>query len=100
MDLTDGGLTAQDGAEPFRMRKESQSALQHIAAYNEGLKESLSNPNAPPPVPPKRKHSKWLIWVYITSCCHVIHMYVRTYVHRVFDSKFNSTFHSVHQFMF
>lgn len=59
MDLTDGGLTAQDDAESvMRKRRESQSALQHIVAYNEGLKEAQSNPNAPPPVPPKRKHSE------------------------------------------
>ena len=38
MDSTIRGPT-QESAESMRMRRESQSALQHIVAYNEGLKE-------------------------------------------------------------
>ena len=58
MDSTDGGPKVQDGEKSECMQRQAQSALQHIVAYNEGLKEALSNPNAPPPVPPKRKHSE------------------------------------------
>jgi hypothetical protein len=50
-----GGEEATNGPR-IKQRRESQAALKQMMAYDEQLLQSLTDPEAPPPIPPKRKH--------------------------------------------
>ena len=82
VDSADGGQ--QDIPDPaLHKRRESQSAIQHVMAYNTGLMESQSNPDAPPPVPPKRKHSTTHLHHFLYSLFHPIAVQYMHLQHRV-----------------
>ena len=51
------GEESVDGPD-LKQRRESQAALKQMMVYGEQLMQSQVDPEAPPPIPPKRKHSE------------------------------------------
>ena len=63
------GEESVDGPD-LKQRRESQAALKQMMAYGEQLVQSQVDPEAPPPIPPKRKHSEALTAMLV--CSHLV----------------------------
>ena len=55
------------GSHNMEQRQKSQAALKVLMAYAEQLVQSQVDPEAPPPIPPKRKHSEATIAMLVCS---------------------------------
>ena len=61
------GEESVDGPD-LKQRRESQAALKQMMVYGEQLVQSQVDPEAPPPIPPKRKHSEAITAMLLCVC--------------------------------